>query len=278
MREYSRVIDKNLDIVEVMKELNGLKVINRAVFQDHHLELMPDLLTEMEKKDEEEESKQDPSFEMSRLEYAKSGQNQFFSRESMFFLFDFNSFLDQDSISKSPMNQYEGESQNFSLQRPRSSQQALRRRGMTISGRGRSSMAKAIQSLKNSKPKSQLEASVNEIFKGYLGIKSTSGPSKMNQRTEIKNPSLQDPGSIRSIASPGISNILNSEGENHERSAFSPRRLRSRGNNSKVLMGRRGSNRMMNKSGIKFRKAKVFPLSKASIFQKESEPNENLEK
>ena len=78
MREYSEVIDQNLDMVEVMKELNGLKVINRAVFKDHHLELMPELLTEMKKKEGQETKKS------CEPELAKSDQDDFFSGESKF--------------------------------------------------------------------------------------------------------------------------------------------------------------------------------------------------
>ena len=145
---------------------------------------------------------------------------------------------------------------------------------MTITDKERTSMTKAVERLSQSRPETQLEASVNEIFKGYLGVKSTPGPNRINQRTEIKNPSSNNPGSIRSIASPGLSQNLNSDGDHNEGSVFSPIDIQSREGSSKVIMGRVSSSSRMNRSGIKFRKAKEVPRS---TFQKELEANQSLE-
>ena len=51
LKKFSEVIDQNLGIVEVMKELNGLKLINRAIFKDFHLKLMPEVLTKIKKEE-----------------------------------------------------------------------------------------------------------------------------------------------------------------------------------------------------------------------------------
>ena len=54
-QQYYKVIGDNLDIVEVMKELNGLKVLNRAFFKDYHLKLLPRVLSKISN-DEEAQS------------------------------------------------------------------------------------------------------------------------------------------------------------------------------------------------------------------------------
>ena len=65
---YGKVIEDNLDIVEVMKELNGLRMLNRAIFKDHHLALLPEVLTHIkDEESREEKSKQ----EIAKKEVAK---------------------------------------------------------------------------------------------------------------------------------------------------------------------------------------------------------------
>ena len=48
---FGKVVEDNLDIVEVMKELNGLRLLNRVIFKEHHLQLLPEVLSKI--KDEE---------------------------------------------------------------------------------------------------------------------------------------------------------------------------------------------------------------------------------
>ena len=47
-------VEDHLDVVQLIKELNGLRVLNRVIFKDYHLSLLPDLLVKLK---EEEEKK-----------------------------------------------------------------------------------------------------------------------------------------------------------------------------------------------------------------------------
>ena len=174
-----------------------------------------------------------------------------------------NFILDANGLPHPPANQFDAENQSV-----RSKRSFLRHRGMTITEKERTSMTNAVERLTHSKPDSQLEASVNEIFKGYLGIKTKSEAKRINQRTQAKDPSINSQGS------PGMSKNLNLGGGHNDGSVFIPMALRSRVGSKKV-MGRRSINQM-NRSGIKFNQ--VAPQSKASIFLKGLEANHSLEK
>lgn len=50
--DYSRLIDENFDIVQLFKEINGLKVLNKICFKEHHLMLLPELLLKLKKEEE----------------------------------------------------------------------------------------------------------------------------------------------------------------------------------------------------------------------------------
>ena len=64
MKGYGNVVEDNLDLVEVMKELNGLRLLNRVIFKELHLTLLPEVLRKI--KDEE-----------SRVEDNSSKENNF---------------------------------------------------------------------------------------------------------------------------------------------------------------------------------------------------------
>ena len=45
-------VDDHLDVVQLIKELNGLRVLNRLIFQDYHLSLFPELLVKLKEEEE----------------------------------------------------------------------------------------------------------------------------------------------------------------------------------------------------------------------------------
>ena len=56
-KEHIGSIEDHLDIIKLIKELNGLKVLNRVIFKDHHIALLPKVLAKL--KEEEEEKKKE---------------------------------------------------------------------------------------------------------------------------------------------------------------------------------------------------------------------------
>lgn len=51
--DYKDVVDDCFDIVKLSKELNGLKILNKVLFKDHHRALMPELLVKLRKENNE---------------------------------------------------------------------------------------------------------------------------------------------------------------------------------------------------------------------------------
>ena len=63
---YGKVVEDNLDIVEVMKELNGLRILNRVIFKEHHLTLLPEVLSKIKDEESKEDEKKEKGKEMAK--------------------------------------------------------------------------------------------------------------------------------------------------------------------------------------------------------------------
>ena len=48
---YQELVSHNLDVVSLMDELNGLRVVNRAILEEHHLLLLPEVLKAIREED-----------------------------------------------------------------------------------------------------------------------------------------------------------------------------------------------------------------------------------
>ena len=73
---YGKVVEDNLDIVEVMKELNGLRLLNRAIFKDHHLTLLPEVLSKIKDEESKDDQEKKEKGKVKGKERAKDGMSQ----------------------------------------------------------------------------------------------------------------------------------------------------------------------------------------------------------
>ena len=55
--KFEKLIDKNFDTVELMKEFSCSRVLNRLFFKERHLSLLPDLLLKMDERENERKDK-----------------------------------------------------------------------------------------------------------------------------------------------------------------------------------------------------------------------------
>jgi len=54
--KYSDLVEDNFDVLKLMKEINGLRVLNRIYFKKHHLTLLPELLLRIKEEEEGEKN------------------------------------------------------------------------------------------------------------------------------------------------------------------------------------------------------------------------------
>ena len=69
--EQVGLVEGSLDIVELIKELNGLKIVNRVVFQDHHIALISEVLAKI-KQQESKERHKNPSSNLREDQYVST--------------------------------------------------------------------------------------------------------------------------------------------------------------------------------------------------------------
>ena len=175
-QQYYKVIGDNLDIVEVMKELNGLKVLNRAFFKDYHLKLLPRVLSKISNREEAEESNRakpnkkingNPNrrgiFAESKFQKKGNQQKIYHLRKSNFNLGhgeQKNQQKEQDEDKESEPEVDEWEPKN---------RKTFLRRGMTIVHSPKEkSQPEFIEQLKQASTSNVLEESINRLFLKYL--------------------------------------------------------------------------------------------------------------
>ena len=76
MKGYGRVVEDNLDLVEVMKELNGLRLLNRVIFKEHHLTLLPEVLRKIKDEESREEDNSTNKKNFGKDQTKKEEQNR----------------------------------------------------------------------------------------------------------------------------------------------------------------------------------------------------------
>ena len=63
---YGKVAEDNLDLIEVMKELNGLRILNKVIFKDYHLTLLPEVLSRIKAEESKQEQKKEKEKHLSQ--------------------------------------------------------------------------------------------------------------------------------------------------------------------------------------------------------------------
>ena len=188
-KEHIGSIEDNMDIVELIKELNGLKVLNRVIFKDHHIALLPKVLAKLKEEDEQKKKRLKNKKSISTLRcksLIKSNQTNCLSRnvitlrstllfsplresKQTYFLYLLSlklSVSDQAKIRQEPNNS----SQRNKMRRRRSRRL---RSGMTfIQGTedplDKDHLKASLNQLKNRIPSSEFERLLNEAFMKYL--------------------------------------------------------------------------------------------------------------
>ena len=172
---YGKVVEDNLDIVEVMKELNGLRLLNRAIFKDHHLTLLPEVLSKIKDEESKEGEDKNDKPKVKNKEMAKKGakdrglsNNKISPLKSKLSNHIFSENIGLRNNNNIVVNSPKIESaRSIRLGDRRDS--GFLKRGMTITKKPeRKTSSDAIEDLKNSTPVSEFEHLLNNLFLNYL--------------------------------------------------------------------------------------------------------------